>query len=1297
MSAPAQTVNFLPPAYIANFSTGFQNQLNSLSGTVSNQTVQITSMSGSIAVQTAQISSMSGSIDIFNTRTTVLVSTGSFTAVVNCSYQYNLPFIFAGSTQVVCTLPVSPVDGQFVELIDGSSTQGWGNTFYSCRVVGNGKLITGDCAAPTTSFGDLFPFRGMTVRFVYSASQNAWIGSSKGNTIPKTDDLWTGWWERINTNASQTSAYSYIDATRFPILEQQIDGVDLQTFSKRSVFSTTYYEMTTSDPSRTGPYARQLNTIAGSFEMSGPTTSQTVAGNNNLISFVGESYDYIGKAVYNPILVTRFPDAPVYVLRRMSPLADTTRDLMSYLHSIDNEGGAFYNQSLLDPVFLFNKLMKQGTSNVVNNNANLLTYQIDYYAQKQYLADIVSPAGVTFNTSISMVCKSHVFTGANKFPSIQASYTGGSTKLTDICCSYFHACMPGSNITLSGFTGSWADLNGYYPNGVSVFQNETDKDNRGRYDALFTGTVSSDWRSIIGTATGTSVTWLNRFMLLKDTSDPSYLTETTGPYKNYAGSSLIGSPIASVTHRVYSGMPLNEFFAALVFSDRFLLYGRHNNYTLYYNNAQGKLVSNWRDLSAATLPSSIAAFAYTMWHNSPQTVLNSTLTSSTTVGSSQLTSLRSLQPNINDPYQSTDFLSQQVGAIANTTAGGNALNVLPMLNYMVTGSVKNLYYGFTGGAPTTFKQITICNTVGLFNTVNPSLTGGQYITSRLGDWVNPLSTGPLAYNYAGNQYYFSTGVVGSNSYLLDTVAPGGSYTGGFVISNTGTTTLRFITTSSILPNIVPAPWNLRLRAISDNRPISYTFTTSLSGPNTFGKLLGTSSAGTVTTSFSNLNLSVPCLATETRNTDQLVVNMTMSLPASSTGTTNLILDFGPSNNLLNTTINSSLVSPTGICDSRQYILGSSNSSVNYNNFVIGQIRPDLVNNKNVGYIRISTTQNWCFPAFMSAKDFVYPSFTGPSDFTSNQWYPAFMGRFQCWSLLGKYLNSFISSSGATGCEGLVIDLRSNGGGIWPKEFHWLFGADRYGLMPANVFIDDGYSNPVTNQPFVTGANAFWTVATTGPTSAFNRTYRTFRDSYYDCYKYGFEKYRPSVVEMNYPGSTLKNCNIVVLVDPGNASNGENFFNQFLGDAGDGNLGNGCRAHVIGERTSGFSSIQGSNAPVTLPTNSRRVGLTTFINNRIDLGYAFMYTVPTGPLRGRMGFEETSVNINAIATGPNRIIGSATDRALFDNTSVLNYGFGLTQPDSGASFFLDNILPNSADAKTYKDIWLEQGLRQSIYM
>lgn len=703
----------------------------------------------------ATITQLQSDVTVLTTRSKVLKATASFTADVNNTYQYVLPVRWSGSQTITCTLPTSPSDGDFVELIDSSIVlQGWGNTNYSCRVVASGTgVINGDCAYYyPNAFGDLFNYRGMTVRFVYIVEQNAWFGSSKGNSISKADDPYSGWWERITrnavqagTNASTKSNYVKIDSTRYPILLEEYEGNNKETLMKQvSTPPQTFYEQTGSSSS--DPYGKMLVRISGSFPFyyssTGPTLSFSTSTAPN-IYFVGASYDYIAINPGNPVASKNYGKNTyaVCILRRINVSQNKSRDEPIDFHSIDNVGGEFINDSLYHPVFMFKKLMKQGENMQCSMNSNFNSYSVnDYYTRNQYIDDILSPQGVTFSVPVMMVRKSHVFTGANLYPTTNPSYTGGSTRLTDICCAFSQYCAPGSNVTLSGFSGSWIGMNGYYPNGVSVLSWQSNKENAGRMDFLYGNTLTytslRSERIFTESATGTALTWVNRFMLLKDTSDLSYTAETSGANKGYAGRPIIGDqPIASVVHRVYSGMPLNEWIAACQATIKYLFsHGVHMAWNSYFNNVWGQIPSDWSQLSSSN------TFAQRIRPKggefSGQIHLLRSLYSAYYNDGRQVTSLNRLTSAINDPYQANDFINNYVLGPGAQSLTDNV--VIPLLNYCETGTVKNLYTAYAGGAPTTVVQRFFATSR---NLNNPSFTGGNTIVGGLFPWRLANTTG----------------------------------------------------------------------------------------------------------------------------------------------------------------------------------------------------------------------------------------------------------------------------------------------------------------------------------------------------------------------------------------------------------------------------------------------------------------------------------------------------------------------------------------------------------------------------
>ena len=712
---------------------------------MSSQTVFFNNPADIVNLQSSTVS-LSGAVNTLNLRTSIQIATGSFTAVANYTYQYLLPVRLSGATTVACTLPLSPVDGDSVTIIDSNIVlQGWGNTIYSCRVLGNGREIQGACSSSASSFGDLYNYRGCTITFVYSSSLNAWIGQSQKNFIKKEDDPLTGWWERITkANLNQRAVYVNIDATRYPIFFSQVEGVNRETFIKNNLFSITYYLVTGSIGGDINQ--RTYATVSSRFYLEGTGTFS--GGSPTLLSFCGQTLDYIYTINAAPKWVDRL--GPITVTyRRINTTTNTTlQSPIEDMFAADNNGGAFLNQSLYDPIFMIKKIFAQAEAIQAHLNSNISSYAPDYYTRKGYVTDLCSQ-GVTFSVPVSMVRKSHIYTGANLYPALFPAYTGGSTKLTDICCAYSQYCTPGSNVTLSGFANSWTGLNGYYPNGVSAHALQINKENANRidfkYGDSFTYNNLSKNRVFTESSTGSALSWVNRFMLIKDTSDPSYEAETTGPYKGYGVN--IGTPTVSVTHRVYSEMPPNEWLAAFVASCKYLFNnGVHMRPFVYYTTPQGQLITEWSQLS---LSSTMATRTRVKGGEfSPTTPINSSFFQrlrEVNVANPQGFSLTYLGGEINDPYQLTDFINNYVTANA-PTSNDNILTI-PMLNYCETGAIKNLYFAFDGNAPTTTIQRAYSNSIRTMNFSNPSITGGSTVIGGLFDYRLPFTTGAYVPHY----------------------------------------------------------------------------------------------------------------------------------------------------------------------------------------------------------------------------------------------------------------------------------------------------------------------------------------------------------------------------------------------------------------------------------------------------------------------------------------------------------------------------------------------------------------------
>ena len=466
----------------------------------------------------ADITALQSTTTTLQSQITTVVVSASFTAQANYRYQYSLPFKWSGSvTTITCTLPASPSDGATVTLVDGNYFYGWGNTFYQCRVNGNGKEIKGAIAALSTSNGELFNWRGQTIVLVYSSALNSWMSTAQGNAISKDEDPYTGWWEVmskifISSLANRTkSGYIYIDATQYPIILSYYEGTNKATLMKNTIGSISMYEV--QGPTVSNPYSRFLSAIQNSvINPTGPLTTYTDSFTWNLY-FPGNSYDYITLSNKSPYDVQCVLPISQCVYRRINNPNNTSVNQPSPFQIIDNQGGEFIEQSLYDPVYMFKKLINEAESCQSSLNTNIVNYALDYYQRKQAIDDALSSQGITFEVPISMVRRSHIFTGPNI--GTLTSYTGGSTQLTDICCAFTQYCAPGSTVTLSGFTGDWSDLNGTYVNGVSALNWQSNKENAKRIDYLYTGPADKTTRLITGSATGTSLTWANKFYLPK--------------------------------------------------------------------------------------------------------------------------------------------------------------------------------------------------------------------------------------------------------------------------------------------------------------------------------------------------------------------------------------------------------------------------------------------------------------------------------------------------------------------------------------------------------------------------------------------------------------------------------------------------------------------------------------------------------------------------------------------------------------------------------------------------------------
>jgi hypothetical protein len=354
------------------------------------------------------------------------------------------------------------------------------------------------------------------------------------------------------------------------------------------------------------------------------------------------------------------------------------------------------------------------------------------------------------------------------------------------------------------------------------------------------------------------------------------------------------------------------------------------------------------------------------------------------------------------------------------------------------------------------------------------------------------------------------------------------------------------------------------------------------------------------------------------------------------------------------------------------------------NFVVGKVRSDLCGGKTVFYVRISdfsTVFGWTVTNILRGA--------------SNTEYAS---ECSVYSAVTKWMNSYTGSSGAMGPDAIIMDIRCNAGGNNAYGWNSMFGADRKAPFLNWVWKDDGFSAKF-NSPYIqTGANAFWTPAHSSYTysSAVSQNYQQTQQI--------MGQYLPSLVEQNFGSdAVIKNCNIVLLTTTSSSSYGEFFPSQMFGDLGDRNLGNGVKVNIIGEKTSGNYggvTIVQSIYNGTLPTNSRRFNISDWPGITCDTDTAgLITTIQTGPLRGNILAENNpAFNYTDATTGPDRLIGSASTRAIPSDCSIPVYDMGFLNPPSG-SYYISQSRPNPtlSDASTWRDVLFEQSIKQALYM
>lgn len=383
-----------------------------------------------------------------------------------------------------------------------------------------------------------------------------------------------------------------------------------------------------------------------------------------------------------------------------------------------------------DPVFLFRLLF-----DVAEYNANpQLNYNIPYKdsitskEDRDLFIDQITSEGVVFTSRILQVQTS---------ASLSKDHISGvkTTGLTTIICDRDHYCLPGSNITIKGV----GELDGYYKNGVSLIKYSNEKrDISNRVDAIYNSENGGETK-------GSSLGFLHTFQLIKDSSHIQSVQ--TGVYKGYI-ESISPEATTEVRHKIYRNMPYNEWLGC-VLSAMFYLYGANYGMSIfgYASDLYGRVVEDWtqlvvnssysskcltrngskfepmqglvsnnfRYMNRSKVEEKIKSIFYKFWTNDPYDI-------------------DGVFDKFFKPYISDDY---DLIGIPDTYGPTTSLNIIPVLNYLKPGSVKNLYWGLKGTGQQTLEQQGICRVLNMFNVEQKSIVGGTELTAQLVDWVNP--------------------------------------------------------------------------------------------------------------------------------------------------------------------------------------------------------------------------------------------------------------------------------------------------------------------------------------------------------------------------------------------------------------------------------------------------------------------------------------------------------------------------------------------------------------------------------
>ena len=874
---------------------------------MSSQTVYFTNPSVITGLQTST-ASLSGAVASLKWNT---VSSATWSAQSNTNYIWNLPDVRNNTGAAIVTFPASPSDGDFIEIVDGLGT--WGNCLYTNVGLNmNGKGLVGMTSTGVQTDiacqGGFRDFRKGSVLFTYQASKNAWyangtVGRSMTSEYSEvandTENPWDGWWmfytpmtvnslfngkanggtfPTLNAGARSTSfSHMYVDTTTYPFTTIFYSG---NTFDPTAggAWSTRSYEyystggvvdktQLVSAYSQAGSLAlppwqaasNSTNAQGCGFRLQ--SSSRDIATVTNLVipDFQTNAQSEFG-------LLVKLKSSPGYTQK-----ASTEAAMDSFFNASDvgdqrnyNDMQENFRKMCLEAIYQSNPQTQQ----IGGSAAGRFVYEKDPYfigntgpngfnaggiKAIEVMNQFLSTSGITFTTPITNIIKS--YSGAATVAGVPNRVSIGSTEVTTIFTRGPSMCTPGSNVTISGLTGAWARMNGYYPNGVSLWENVS---------RAFNDPVQMDGITTDTVYTGTLTNTYNRFNLIYDSWSGAYEAEVSGLYLNYAKNyNDAGQAQVSVTHRVYPTMGYNELFAAFgafcnyVFGPVGHIRAQLNFIDTYRTNIVGRLATNWHLIGTNAYVST----------GGQDSVFNCRPKESYCVPY-LLNQRRGGNTNFyswnmrNDPYNVGSVL---LNAYYQT---GTATEIKPSgfvaFNYLETGSAARLRYGIDGPL---YKD-AVYNTgyfqaagssLGLLNLSYPSLTGGSTFVAKMFPSFAAQFTGSGGPNGAIPDFNYWAGPWGNGKtqstidgaitngervrwnnycglirpeYTIFQGYPGysGASTGprriGYFYWNYTTNDNRFMTTSPFAPAVDPAnptgPFNPKL-ATGTNAPYSAAF------------------------------------------------------------------------------------------------------------------------------------------------------------------------------------------------------------------------------------------------------------------------------------------------------------------------------------------------------------------------------------------------------------------------------------------------------------------------------------------